>query len=346
MKVISMLDADVERLVKALQALDGPVDAAEEKVEAKEDPELVAKAQKRLQDSKLMRKMMPAGGPAIQSLTEELTLNDETQLSLHMLKPPQLKELMDAREALKKKLDGALPYIGDGNKLYMTVASLLAPETEKLVKGLRAADGSAANWLAKLEEPAEKPAEKPAEPKEATSPAQPKATGWKARWAAKGAAGSAEDASKDVSPPAKAGETTEDAAAAEAPPADSEATPMEVEPEAAKAETEEPKPEAEAAAAPAEDAGTSKLEILPTKTKAKSKAPPPTTTDEPTPPPAVEAEEPKPPPAKREAEPEPAVCEEIKQPEKPAKKKAKKGIKCMLCQGPHRASDCPKNQDS
>merc|ERR1719189_805158 len=94
MSLISMLDPEVERLVKGLSALEGEDEAAPEKEQKRSEPagtapnsaELLAEAERRLTAYK-----KPTTAAAIKKLTTDHSLSDEVQLGLRLLTPSHLE---------------------------------------------------------------------------------------------------------------------------------------------------------------------------------------------------------------------------------------------------------------
>jgi len=136
MSLISMLDPEVERLVKGLSALEGEDEAMPEKEQkpaeateaASNSAELLAEAERRLTAHK-----KPTTTAAIKKLTTDHNLSDEAQLGLRLLTPPHLEELLAGGEDLHEKLNE----VPDKGKLILDLISMLDPEVEKLIQGLQ-----------------------------------------------------------------------------------------------------------------------------------------------------------------------------------------------------------------
>mmetsp|Transcript_78964 Transcript_78964/g.218533 ORF Transcript_78964/g.218533 Transcript_78964/m.218533 type:complete len:786 (+) Transcript_78964:93-2450(+) len=136
LSLVSMLDADVVRLVSRLQELERgeQAESGQRAEQAEPDPggeDLVAEAQRRLAASKTATSVA-----AIEKFAQDHTLSDEVQLALRMLQPSHLEELLAGEEDLTRKF----AEVPDRDQLMMSLVAMLDPEVEKLVSRLQEID--------------------------------------------------------------------------------------------------------------------------------------------------------------------------------------------------------------
>jgi len=349
--LVKLLDAEVEELVRGLSALDGSSEGVSDEATTATGgaDDLMAEVEARLTAAN----RSPSTKAAVEKLSLEHGLSEDVQLALRLLSQEHLDELLAGGDDLEQKLWE----VPDKSELIRSLVGMLDPEVMRLVNGVKELDGegeaaeskpvavvpkgaqsglhaavkrTAEDTYAAVKRKAEETQtfREPTAKKAAVSPAKavvPKAVVTpKAVVAPKASTAVAPKAVSPVAPkavtpvapkavtPVVTQAATPAAPTVVTPVASTVATPAAVTPAAPKASTEAA-PKASTAVAPIDAKASTAVEP-----KAKTAVAP-------------------------KAKAAAAGGGGAESPAPKAAKKAK-GPKCMICQGPHRAADCPKNQ--